>query len=218
MLLTQTSAIESAPSLYTQAAPSLLTLTTLMSSSGAQSSPSTDFKRSGQDLDHIAAMLRQAIKGERSGDRNSFASEHPYDPERRIPSLGTRFTCFTGTKVQILTQKVIDGDEEDSRVCSTVISFDPERGSGSSGPSHSSSREFDPEAARRDRDSASEKRPAAAVAAVAVTLKLALDFSSIAGAAERAAFEKDLVGDLMSATGESSVSASYFYTSKVPVK
>jgi hypothetical protein len=61
-----------------------------MSSSGAQSSPSTDFKRSGQDLDHIAAMLRQAIKGERSGDRNSFASEQPYDPQRRIPSLGTQ--------------------------------------------------------------------------------------------------------------------------------
>jgi len=120
--------------------------------------------------------------------------------------------------VQILTQKAIDGDEEDSRVCSTVISFDPERGSGSSGPSHSSSREFDPEAARRDRDSASETRPVAAVAAVAVTLKLALDFSSIAGPAERAAFEKDLVGDLMSATGESSVSTLCFCTSKAPVK
>jgi hypothetical protein len=90
MLLTKTSAIEAAPSHYTQAPPSLLTLTTLMSSSGAQSSPSTDFKRSGQDLDHIAAMLRQAIKGERSGDRNSFASEQPYDPQRRIPSLGTQ--------------------------------------------------------------------------------------------------------------------------------
>ena len=137
------------------------------------------------------------------------------------PRSVLKFTCFTGTKVQILTQKAIDGDEEGSRVCSTVISFDPERGSGSSGPSHSSSREFDPEAARRDRDSASEKRPVATVAVVApvaVTLKLALDFSSIAGPAERAAFENDLVGDLMSATGESSVNASYFYTSKVPVK
>ncbi len=139
------------------------------------------------------------------------------------PRSVLKFTCFTGTNLlgQILTQKAIDGDEEDSRVCSTVISFDPERGSGSSGPSHSSSREFDPEAARRDRDSASEKRPVAAaapvapVAPVAVTLKLALDFSSIAGPAERAAFEKDLVGDLMSATGESSVSTSYFYTSSV---
>ena len=123
--------------------------------------------------------------------------------------------------MQILTQKAIDGDEEGSRVCSTVISFDPERGSGSSGPSHSSSREFDPEAARRDRDSASEKRPVATVAVVApvaVTLKLALDFSSIAGPAERAAFEKDLVGDLMSATGESSVSTLCFCTSKAPVK
>jgi len=99
---------------------------------GDVSSVSSDFKRSGKHLDHIAAMLRQAIKGDA--------------PES-------------------LTQQSIDGDEvEGSRVCSTVMSFDPER--GSSGASGGSSREksfgvseksFDPEASQAMSGKMSEK-------------------------------------------------------------
>ena len=84
---------------------------------------SSDFKRSGKHLDHIAAILRQAIKGDA--------------PES-------------------LEQHSIDGDNvEGSRVCSTVYSFDPER--GSSGEAGDSSREksfgaseksFDPESSQ----------------------------------------------------------------------
>lgn len=84
------------------------------------SSVSSDFKRSGKHLDHIAAMLRQAIKGD--------------TPEG---SLG---------------QQSMDSDkEDDSRVCSTVMSFDPERGSGGSSREKSfgvSEKSFDPEASQ----------------------------------------------------------------------
>ncbi len=113
----------------------------------------------------------------------SFASEASFDPERSVWGASSssvsdfkrsgkhldhisamlRREIAKGEAPEQLTQQSIDGDEvEGSRVCSTVMSFDPERGhSGASSSSREKSfvseKSFDPEASQVMSSKMSEK-------------------------------------------------------------
>jgi hypothetical protein len=120
----------------------------------SSSSANTPFKAAGTEpsIDPEASMME--FPSPRGGDVSSVSSDFKRSGKHLDHITAMLRRAIKGEATEQLTQQPIDGDEvEGSRVCSTVMSFDPERGhSGASSSSReksfASEKSFDPEASQ----------------------------------------------------------------------